>query len=233
MIQGLLFDLDGVVVDSESYNDKACADLLATFGKPYDRDYLKPKMVGKSDIEGMTILVKHHNVPLTGEEFDHQRKENKKKFYKEEIPYMEGFETFFDKLKEHFGCPVAIVTACNKEYFGLIDNRLKISQKFDNNIFRSEMVKRHKPAPDVYLYAAEQMHISCEQCLVFEDSPSGVVSGCLAKAKVIAMTTTFPKDILIKNIMETDNSVNVEKILFIDNFNEKALQKVIAFANIS
>jgi len=231
MIKGLLFDLDGVVIDSESYNDKACADLLQTFGKPYDREFLKPRMVGKSDIEGMNLLVSHHKVPLSGEEFDIRRKENKKRFYEKEIPYMQGFESFFEKLKNHFNCPVAIVTACNKEYFDLIDSRLKISEKFNGNIFRSEMVKKHKPAPDVYLYAGEKLNIDCKDCLVFEDAPSGIVSGIRAGSKVIALTTTFSKETIINTIKEMDSSIELDEVLFITKFDDSSLKQIIDFSN--
>lgn len=230
MIEGLLFDMDGVVIDSEPFNDKACADLLKIFEKPYDRDILKPLMVGKSDIEGMNILVKHHKVHLSGKEFNEHRKENKRKFYKEEIPYMEGFDEFFSKIVKYFNCPVAIVTACNKEYFDLIDKRLKISKKFNENIFRSEMVARHKPAPDIYLFATEKLNIHPKKCLVFEDSPSGIVSGYRAGSKVIAITSTFSKQTLIENIQKIDKNINVKKVLFIDKFNEKNIQKIIQFS---
>ncbi|MDD3175653.1 MAG: HAD-IA family hydrolase [Candidatus Nanoarchaeia archaeon] len=230
MVKGLLFDLDGVVIDSESYNDKACADLLAEFNEGYDRDFLKPRMVGKSDIEGMNLLVEHHKLPISGEEFDIRRKENKKRFYEKEIPYMQGFESFFEKLKSHFNCPVAIVTACNKEYFDLIDLRLKISDKFNHNIFRSEMVKKHKPAPDVYLYAGEKLNIDCKDCLVFEDAPAGIVSGIRAGSKVIALTTTFSKETIINTIKEIDETINVDEILFIDKFEDNSLKEVINFS---
>jgi HAD superfamily hydrolase (TIGR01509 family) len=230
MIEGLLFDMDGVVIDSEPFNDKACADLLKIFEKPYDRDILKPLMVGKSDIEGMNILVQHHKVPLLGKEFNELRKKNKKKFYKEEIPYMEGFDEFFSKIVKHFNCPVAIVTACNKEYFDLIDKRLKISKKFNGNIFRSEIVTRHKPAPDIYLFATKKLNINPKKCLVIEDSPSGIISGYRAGSKVISITSTFSKETLIQNIQKTDKNIDFKKILFIDKFNEKNIQKIIQFS---
>jgi beta-phosphoglucomutase-like phosphatase (HAD superfamily) len=98
MIKGLLFDMDCVVIDSEPFNDDACAELLKNFGKNYDREILKPQMVGKSDIEGMNILVQHYQIPISGEEFNIRRKKNKRRFYKEEIPFMNGFEDFFHKI---------------------------------------------------------------------------------------------------------------------------------------
>ncbi|MGE0792673.1 MAG: HAD family hydrolase [Candidatus Woesearchaeota archaeon] len=227
MIKGLLFDLDGVVIDSESYNDKSCADLLKEFNEEYDREFLKPRMVGKSDIEGMNLLVSHHNLPISGEEFDIRRKENKRRFYELEIPYMVGFEKFFEKLRKHFNCQVAIVTVCNKEYFDLIDKRLKISEKFNGNIFRSEMVKKHKPAPDVYIYAGEKLNIDCKDCLVFEDSPSGIVSGLRAGARVVVLTTTFSKETIMDVVGDV---VNFDDILFIDGFDENSLKEVLRFS---
>lgn len=219
--------MDGVVIDSESYNDKSCADLLKEFNEEYDREFLKPRMVGKSDIEGMNLLVSHHNLPISGEEFDIRRKENKRRFYELEIPYMVGFEKFFEKLRKHFNCQVAIVTVCNKEYFDLIDKRLKISEKFNGNIFRSEMVKKHKPAPDVYIYAGEKLNIDCKDCLVFEDSPSGIVSGLRAGARVVVLTTTFSKETIMDVVGDV---VNFDDILFIDGFDENSLKEVLRFS---
>lgn len=230
MIKGLLFDMDGVVINSESYNDKSCADLLKEFGKDYDRDYLKPKMAGKSDIDGMNILVEHHQVPISGEAFDFKRKNNKKRFYREEIQYMKGFENFYSELLKHFDCPTAIVTANKKEYFDLVDIRLNISKKFNNNIFRSDMVKKHKPAPDSFLFGAEKLSVECSDCLIFEDSPAGIVSGYRAGGKVIALTTTFNQEQLIQSIKEIDESVNPKKILFIDKFDDESLKQIIEFS---
>ncbi|MFA6065285.1 MAG: HAD family phosphatase [archaeon] len=229
-LEGFLFDLDGVVIDSEPYNDKACALLLETFGKKYDRDAVKPLMVGKSDVEGMEILVKYHKVPISGSEFDSLRRENKKHFYEEEIPYMKGFLGFYSKLLLNYPLPVAIATACNKEYFDLIDKRLKISELFNNKIFRSDTVARHKPYPDIYLHSAKQIGINCESSIVFEDAPSGIVAGLRAGARIVALTTTFSKKVLLENISKIlGEKLNLERILFINDFSDENYSKLTKF----
>ncbi|MBN1175393.1 HAD family phosphatase [Candidatus Woesearchaeota archaeon] len=230
MIKGLLFDMDGVIIDSERYNDKSCEELLASFGKPYDRDYLKPLMTGKSDVEGMEILAKHHNLPISGAEFNRIRLETKEKAYESHIPFVDGFENFFKKIVDYFNCPKCIVTAANENFVNHIDKRLGIGKLFDNNLFRSDMVEHHKPAPDPYIYGAKQLGVDCKDCLVFEDSPSGIVSGCRAGSRVIAITTTFSKEVILNNIEKIDRSVNVNNILFIDDFSDESLTKVIKFA---
>jgi len=231
MIKAFLFDLDWVVIDSESYNDRSTRIILEDFNTEYDRDYIKPLIAGKSDVECDDFIVKHHNVPLGGSEFGKRRRELKKLFYEFKIPLMKDFLTFFKRLRDNFSLPVAIVTGCNKEYFDLIDARLVISKKFNNNIFYSEKVARNKPEPDVFIYAAKRMNVDPTECVVFEDSPAGIVSAYRAGCEVFALTTTFSKEELIKSIALLESNFVADEVMFVSSFKELFDMNLFSFKN--
>jgi HAD superfamily hydrolase (TIGR01509 family) len=229
-IKGMLFDLDGVVIDSERYSDKVTANLLRKFGYEYEVNKIKPKMVGIPDVDGMQILVDYYKLPITAEEFDERRRDKKALFYKEKIPFMPGFESFYEKLLNEYPVKSAIVTSCKKEYYDLIDKRLHITELFKRHIYRTDMVKHHKPAPDLFLYGAKKLGVSAKECIAFEDAPSGIVSAMRSGAKVVVLTTTFNKNILLKNSSEIiGRKIKETELLFVSDFKKSSAEKIFGY----
>jgi HAD superfamily hydrolase (TIGR01509 family) len=228
-IRGLLFDLDGVIIDSEQYYDIANSELFSEHGKVFDRDSVKPLFMGRTNKEFAEAMIKQHGLPLSVPEFLEKRKSVINHFYKEKINYLKGFEDFFEALTKKVPCKKAIVTGCAGEQFKLIDSRINLTKKFDGNIFRAEDLGKSKPSPDIYLHAAEKLEVPIKDCVVFEDAPSGIISGYSAGAKVVALTTTLTKNLLIKKTLELDHSISFGKILVIDGFNQDSFNKVIEF----
>ncbi|MFA6073513.1 MAG: HAD-IA family hydrolase [Candidatus Woesearchaeota archaeon] len=229
MINGLLFDLDGTIIDSELHYDNLNIELLSNYGKKYEPLKEKPLLMGLPNIAYATDIVKRHNLLMTPEEFSELRREKIKQAYREKVKYILGFETFFQKLIKHFNCNKAIVTGCNKENFDLVDARLNLTKLFDGHIIRTDDVGKHKPDPAPFIYAAKKIGVDCKNCLVFEDAPSGIVSGYRAGAKVVALTTTLDKKSLIKHTLEIDPTIEINSLLFINKFNDSSLKKIISY----
>ncbi|MGV8168657.1 MAG: HAD family hydrolase [Candidatus Nanoarchaeia archaeon] len=230
MIKGLLFDLDGVIIDSEQYYDLSNSEIFSSFGKKYERDKLKALLSGRTNKEFAEYVIKYYDLPLSSEEYANRKNLMMNKFYKENITYLAGFKSFFDELIKKFKCGVAIVTGCPKDYYENVDKRINLTSKFGKNIFRAEDLGMSKPAPDIYLHAAEKIGANPKDCLVFEDAPSGIVAGYRAGAKVVALTTTLSKQILIEATTNMYPDVDFGKILIIDDFSDASLKKVIEFA---
>ena len=229
MIKGLLFDLDGTIINSEEYYDVANIEIAAEYGKHYDRA-TKPLFMGRPNKEFAEHVVKVCDLPINAETFLKKRREKINYFYREKIDYLIGFESFFDKLTKRFNCKCAIVTACNKENFDISDLRLGLTKKFDGNVIRTDDIGKHKPDPEPFLHAARKLGVDCKNCLVFEDAPSGIVSGYRAGAKVIALTTTLDEATLFDNVRKIEPTIDMNKILIIEGYDEDSLKKVIEFA---
>src|SRR3990167_6347915 len=87
-----LFDLDGVVIDSEHARDEITRSLLfSKFGIRYERDLLKPQMSGKSSVACMEVLVQHYELSISAAELDLMRRDAVLLAYRETIPFVSGF----------------------------------------------------------------------------------------------------------------------------------------------
>lgn len=222
-LEGFLFDLDGVIIDSELYRDKVTSNLVSSFGFKYDRDKLKPLMSGKPSLECMKILTQAYPLNTTSEELESIRRKKIEQLYRKEIPFIEGFLELFLELNRRFHVPSAVATACDKEYYNLIDSRLNITKLFQGHVYSSDIVENHKPSPDIFIYAAKQIRANPSRCIVFEDSPFGIVAGLKAGSRVIAITRTFSKEVLLEKSGElTGKKTDKNKLLFIPDYTNSA-----------
>src|SRR5260221_7240673 len=102
---------------------------------------------------------------------------------------IQGLSHFIQKLKEKH-IKVALATAANAENRSLILNGLGCHNTFDV-IVGDEHIQKGKPDPEIYIKAAEQLHVHPTECLVFEDAPLGVLSAQKAGMKVIGVLTSY------------------------------------------
>lgn len=185
MIKAVLFDCDGVLLDSESIYLSCVSQYLETLGRRTSPDQLA-YLVG-SDIHMITERLKQD---FGMEEFDTeelirgQRALFNKRFYEEELIPMDGLCDFLIHLKEE-GILTAVVSSSDQNYVEYVLDRLKIRKYFDLYIGR-EAAKRSKPAPDLYLEAVKRLGIQAEEAVVLEDSYNGIQSGLAAGCRVIA-----------------------------------------------
>lgn len=236
-IKALLFDMDGLIIDSEAEYDIVTAELFKSFGITYDRNELKPKMSGKSAVECMQFLAEHYDISVTGEQLNQLRKEKIEEAYRNKIPFIEGFLEFYHNLREKFDVPMAIVTGCTKEYFELIDKRLRLTKLFDSNVFMTDNPKlglNSKPEPDIFVYAARQLGVNPEECAVFEDAPNGIVASLKAGVKKnVILTRTFTKEIISDQSRELGYElVDGQNVLFIDDYSQESLGRVLHYLRI-
>jgi beta-phosphoglucomutase len=227
--EGFLFDLDGVVIDSERYRDKVIIDLLRGYGHSYDRDRLKPRISGKSSLECMKVIRKEYNLPYSAQKLDNQRRTKIQELYRNIIPFVPGFENFFSQLGEEFPLPIAIATGCDADYYELIDARLELTNLFQDHIYRGDMVDQGKPSPDIYLYAAAQLGLDAASCVAFEDAPLGIASAIRAGARVVAITRTFDENLLKSHTENELHELLGNRVIFIPNYSKRSLDTVFDF----
>jgi HAD superfamily hydrolase (TIGR01509 family) len=197
-IEGIIFDAEGVVVDTEILWDKSQDILLGRRGLIYDRDYLKPRMAGQTLLEGARLMVEYYGLQESASTIAKERKELINVLFEQEIAFMPGFISFYNWLK-NTKFKTGIATAMEKILMVKVEKKLKLQDLFGDHIYFIEDVgNKSKPAPDVFLLAAEKMEIKASNCLVIEDAPHGIEAANRAGMISIGLVTTFSKELLNK-----------------------------------
>jgi len=181
-----IFDLDGVLLDTEPLYTEATAGVAARFGKVYDWS-VKRDCIGRGTLEAARIIVDALALPLSPEALIHERDRLLVELIAH-APAIAGAEAFTRGLADR-GVPLAIATSTEAPLFVI-----KAARHRDwLGIFAAtvcgddQRVTRPKPAPDIFLAAASDLGASPETCLVFEDSPFGVEAARAAGMQVIAL----------------------------------------------
>ena len=181
-----IFDLDGVLLDTEPLYTEANAQVAARFGKVYDWS-VKRDCIGRGALDAARIIVDALALPLSPAALLQER-EQILKVLVARAPAMRGAEAFTRALAAR-GVPLAIATSTEAPLFAI-----KTARHRDwLAIFGAAVcgddprVARPKPAPDIFLAAARDLGAPPESCLVFEDSPFGVEAARAAGMQVIAL----------------------------------------------
>lgn len=180
--RGALFDLDGVIIDSESN--------YSIFWSAMAKEYAIPVPNFAQAIKGTTLSsILNDNFPAS----DHESIIQRIKDYEQEMlyPIFPGVIDFLTALRRE-GFRTAIVTSSNDAKMERLWQQQPALKSYFDTIVTDADVQRSKPDPQGYLLAAERLGCSPEQCYVFEDSFNGLLAGRRAGARVIALSTTNP-----------------------------------------
>lgn len=192
MIDTIIFDAEGVVIDTEPMWDKAQDEFLRRRGVAYDRDRLKHLFSGRSALESMEITKTECGISGDTQLLAGERTELVRRQLEEHVGFVAGFMEFFQRVRPAYKTCVA--TAMAEELLLIVDRRLSLSELFGGRIFSLAAVGfRSKPNPDLFLHGASQLGSRPETCLVIEDAPHGVEAARRAGMKCIAITTTYDR----------------------------------------
>lgn len=194
-ITTIIFDADGVVIDSEKIWDEAQAEFSRRRGIPYERAKIKPLLAGRSQAEAIEILKVEYGLSEDAKSLAAERMELVKRGFEEGVEFMSGFREFFQRVRSDY--QTCIATSMPEELLAIVDGRLGLSGLFGGQIFSLIAVGyRSKPNPDIFLHAAKQLGAEPANCLVIEDAPHGVEAARRAGMKCIGLTTTFDRQTL-------------------------------------
>lgn len=195
MITTLIFDAEGVVIDTEAMWDRAQEELLCAYGRRYDREVVKPLLSGRSSLEGALVLKTIYDLDDSEHVIDHKRMILLIKSLSHNVAFIPGFPEFFDKVSISF--KTVIATAMNRVLFELVDKRLGVRRLFrDHVISLEDVAHRSKPEPDLFLFAARALGSAPSESVVIEDAPYGVEAARRAGMRCIALATTYPPSLL-------------------------------------
>lgn len=183
---GALFDLDGLLLDTEIIYTRVSQEIVSRYGKTFDWS-VKANMIGRPSIDASKHLVETLNIPMTPEEYLEEREGLLRK-YLPECQALPGAEQLIRHLHRH-RIPMAIATSSSRELFKIkVQNHRPWIDLMKTAVTGDDPeVQRGKPAPDIFFTAASRLGIPPRRILVFEDAPSGLEAGVAAGMRVIAV----------------------------------------------
>ncbi len=203
-MKAVIFDMDGVLVDSQPYHFKADIDTMAEYGVIKDQKFYE-SFAGTLTADRMRTLKEMFGLDVPVEEMTIKRENMILDIMgKEDIKPVSGIPEFLRSIEEK-GLTTAVASSSDYKLINLILNRLKIAQYFDSVTSGSD-VKRGKPSPDVFLLAAERIGIGPSECLVVEDSENGVKAAKAAGMKVLGYInpTSGKQDLSLADFITDD-----------------------------
>jgi HAD superfamily hydrolase (TIGR01509 family) len=220
MIKAVIFDMDGTIIDSEPIYREVNQEIYGKYGfKLSQEDYDRHMGANLKDI--WEDILERHQVK---EEFSHYKVEDFMEDHihesyqglaeAEDLELMPGVKEWFDFLKDH-GYKMIIASSSYAPVIEHVYQRFELDQYMEGYV-DGNAIENGKPAPDIFLKAAEKMGVKAEECLVIEDSEHGVNGAQKAGAKVIGFNRA------------QDQSQDLSKAdLIIEEFNQDNLNKIL------
>lgn len=185
MIKAVLFDLDGLLIDSEIISYKIYEEIFGEYGYPYTLTQYANEYSGKTLMENVTRTIKNGLLPLTKEQLIEKIYEIEGRLIQEGVSLKTGALELLEYLREHqYG--VAVATSSIKERALSILKLHEIESYFHAGVFAEDLTKS-KPDPEVFLKAAGKLGRLPEECLVLEDSAAGIEAAYRAGIPVICI----------------------------------------------
>jgi len=208
-IKGILFDLDGTVIDSESLYQRGEIKLFREYGVEIPNSDWKI-FRGTTEQDFYKIAMKRYNIKEKKETFIQKGRTYIKQEFDQSLKFKGDFLEFFNYIKGRY--KIGLVTASPMHSFEYVNKILNIKKYFTNIITNDDTVKS-KPNPEPYIKMMEILNLNPNQTLIIEDSINGMKSAKSAKAKVVAITGSVSKenmsnaDYIIDNFLELCNIV--------------------------
>jgi HAD superfamily hydrolase (TIGR01509 family) len=183
VIEAVVFDLDGVIIDSEHVWDEARRELAAERGGRW-HERASRDMMGMSSPEWSRYMHDVIGLSEPPEEINEEVVHRLDELYRRELPLLAGAVEAVERLAAHW--PLGLASSSNRELIDLVLELSGVAQDFRATV-SSEEVARGKPAPDVYLEAARRLGVAPERCAAIEDSENGIRSAKAAGMRILAI----------------------------------------------
>ncbi len=191
MTDAVIFDLDGVLVDSEQLWNEAKHELVVSTGGRWLQDAPRA-MMGMSSPEWSSYLHDELGVPLPVGEINEEVVTRIERLYRAHLPLLPGAVNAVRSLSARW--PLGLASSSNREIIDLVLELAGVDGEFKATV-SSEEVARGKPAPDVYLETARRVGVAPERCVALEDSSNGLRAAVAAGMTVIAVPNPhYPPD---------------------------------------
>jgi beta-phosphoglucomutase len=213
MLKAVLFDMDGVMVDTELLQSQAFESVMAEYGviNPEKNEHGTIHVSGATTPETWEILKKRYGFEADTDELTAKKRAAVMTVIEGGVDALPGLYVLLEDLKSH-GIKIAVGSSAQRERIGTVLDKLGISEYFSAIISAAD-VKRGKPHPEVYLKAAEAVGVNPSDCVVVEDAYTGAQAAKAAGAKLVAVPHQYTRnmdfstaDLIVGSLSELDHA---------------------------
>jgi HAD superfamily hydrolase (TIGR01509 family) len=187
-IQAVIFDMDGLMFDTEPAYFKVFSQMSVSRGKEHTTDFHRTLM-GKRSSEVLTMLKESWNDMKSLEELAAEQDALLVQIYQQDVEKMKGLDTLLAFLNEN-GIRRCIGTSSRRFLVDVLLNKFKMSEEF-KSIISGDMVSKGKPDPEIYLKCLSNLGLTGNSTLVLEDAVSGVRAAIAAGCSVCAIPSQY------------------------------------------
>ena len=206
----IIFDMDGVIVDSEPRHERAFREIFQEMGYGETHGIHFPDYYGRSDRSLWVDFIAKHQPPQPLDELVAWKQSHFLKILRAEQPIFEGLPDLVEQLAARY-----LLAVASGSMHPVIDEvlALKNLRRFFPVVVSVQDVPRGKPAPDVFLRTAEVLRVEPRGCCVIEDSAAGVEAALDAGMSVIAITNSLPREQLSRATKVVSTYGEIELLL--------------------
>ena len=209
-VQAIIFDMDGVIVDSEERHERAFLEVVREIGYADRLDFRFADYIGRSDQVMWVDFVARHKPPQPLEELLARKRQRMVDIIRQEQPLFDGLPELIEKLAAQYVLGVA--SGSERPVVEAVLALQGLGRWFSAVVTDSD-VQRGKPEPDIFLRAAELLKVAPQHCCVIEDSKPGVAASLAAGMQVIAITNTHPAEELRHATQVVETYQAIERLL--------------------
>ena len=192
MVRGVIFDLDGTLVDSNDLHTEAWQETFRHFGKEFSYDALR-QQIGKGGDQYLPMFLDPVEIKNIGAEVNSYRSELFKSKYLERVQAFPKVRELFEKLRAN-GKEIALASSGNADEVAHYVKLAHIGGLIEAQTTKND-VRHSKPAPDVFLAALNELHLPAQEAIVVGDTPYDVEAAKRAQLPTIALLCGgFPED---------------------------------------
>ncbi len=209
-IAAIIFDMDGVIVDSEPRHERAFLEVFEQmgYGQTHGMDF--PQYYGRSDRALWIDFIAKHQPPWSLDELAEWKQRRFLEIIRQEQPIFTGLPELIEKLSARYRLAVA-----SGSFHPVIDEVLNMKnlRRFFPVVVSVQDVPKGKPAPDVFLRAAELLGVEASRCWVIEDAAAGVEAALAAGMRVIGITNSLSAEKLARATRVVQSYEEIERLL--------------------
>lgn len=208
--KAVIFDMDGVIVDSEGRHEQAFLEVVRELGYGQTHGVNWEDYVGRSDHELWLDFAAKHKPPQPLEQLLRMKRERVLEILRREEPIFAGLPELVERLAAV--CKLGLASGSERPVVEGVLALQDLRRFFSATVTASD-IQRGKPQPDIFLRAAELLGVAPADCWVIEDSKPGVAAGLAAGMRVIAITNTHPAPELRSATRVVASYAEIERLL--------------------
>jgi beta-phosphoglucomutase len=196
MIKGVLFDMDGVLVDSEPFICKAAIMMFNELGIKVMPEDFRP-FVGMGENRYIGGVAENHGVKVDIEKVKARTYEIYETIVSGKLSPLPGAHEFITECRKR-GLKLALATSADRVKMEVNLKEIRLASDIFHAVITGLDVENKKPSPDIYIKAAESIGLMPQECLVVEDAVSGIKAGKSAGCRCLAVTSSFDASSLVE-----------------------------------